>query len=163
MNVPGPLPVVGNPPLGFRFDVLFFAGGGNLKPRDILKPLDIMFQKVSGLGSTVETAPVEEGGQNLYTQKLPTKISYENLVLERGLVVGSPLATEFNKAMSLFQFSPTNILVTLLDHTRIPISAWLFMKAFPVKWSVSDLDATANSVVIEHMELTYQCMQVVRV
>lgn len=156
MEVPGPLPFVGNPPLGFRFGVLFFALGV------IPNPLDIMFQKVSGLGSTVETAPIEEGGQNLYTQKLPKKISYENLVLERGVVVGSPLVIEFNVAMSRFKFAPSNVLVTLLDNTRIPISAWLFMKAYPVKWSVSDLDATANSVVIEHMELAYQRMQVVR-
>ena len=129
----------------------------------IPNPLDIMFQKVSGLGSTVETDPVEEGGQNLYTQRLPKKISYENLVLERGVVVGSPLVIEFNVAMSLFKFAASNVLVTLLDNTRIPISAWMFMKAYPVKWSVSDLDATANSVVIEHMELAYQRMQVVRI
>ena len=157
MAVPGPLPLVGNPPLGFRFGVLFFAGGV------IPNPLDILFQKVSGLGSTVETAAVEEGGQNLYSQSLPKKIKYENLVLQRGLVVGSPLVIEFNVAMSQFKFSPSNVLVTLLDNTRIPIAGWLFMKAYPVKWSVSDLDADANSVVIEHMELTYQRMQVMRI
>jgi phage tail-like protein len=157
MALPGPLPIVGNPPLGFRFGVLFFVGG--LIPN----PLDIFFQKVSGLGSTVETTPVEEGGQNLYTQSLPKKIKYENLVLQRGVVVGSPLVIEFNITMSRFKFSPSNVLVTLLDETRIPIAGWLFMKAYPVKWSVSDLDADANSVVIEHMELSYQRMQVMRV
>lgn len=156
-ELPGPLPLVGNPPLGFRFGVLFFAGGA------IPNPIDTLFQKVSGLGSSVETAPVEEGGQNLYTQSLPKKIKYENLVLHRGLVVGSPLVIEFNVAMSLFKFSPSNVLVTLLDNTRIPIAGWLFMKAYPVKWSVSDLDAEANSVVIEQMELTYQRMQVMRI
>jgi phage tail-like protein len=157
MALPGPLPIVGSPPLGFRFGVLFFAGG--LIPN----PLDILFQKVSGLGSTVETSPLEEGGQNLYVQSLPQKIKYENLVLQRGLVVGSPLVIEFNVAMSQFKFKPSNVLVTLLDNTRIPIAGWLFMKAYPVKWSVSDLDADSNSVVIEHMELTYQRMQVMRV
>jgi phage tail-like protein len=157
MALPGPLPFVGNPPLSFRFGVLFFAGGR------VPNPLDILFQKVSGLGSSVETATVEEGGQNLYVQSLPKKIKYDNLVLERGVVVGSPLVIEFNTTMSLFKFSPSNVLVTLLDNTRIPIAAWLFMKAYPVKWSVSDLDATANSVVIEHMELTYQNMQVMRI
>jgi phage tail-like protein len=157
MSLPGPLPFVGNPPLGFRFGVLFFAGGV------IPNPLDILFQKVSGLGSSVETAAVEEGGQNLYVQSLPKKIKYENLVLERGVVVGSPLVIEFNVTMSLFKFSPSNVLVTLLDNTRIPIAGWLFMKAYPVKWSVSDLDADANSVVIERMELAYQRMQVMRI
>ena len=156
MTIPGPWPLVGNPPLAFRFGVLFFAGGV------VPNPLDIMFQKVSGLGSTVETETVNEGGQNLYTQSLPKKIQYDNLVLERGLVVGSPLVIEFNVAMSLFKFAPSNVLVTLLGNTRLPIASWLFMNAFPVKWSVSDLDATANSVVIEHMELTYQRMQVIR-
>jgi len=156
-EIPGPLPFVGNPPLGFRFGVVFLAAGV------IPNPLDILFQKVSGLGSTVETSPLSEGGQNLYTQALPKKIKYENLVLQRGLVVGSPLSIEFNVAMSLFKFSPSNVLVSLLDHTQIPISAWLFMKAYPVKWSISDLDADANSVVIEQMELTYQDMQVIRI
>ena len=154
---PAPLPLVGNPPLVFRFGVLFFAAGG------VPNPIDTLFQKVSGLGSTVETTPIEEGGQNLYTQLLPTRIKYENLVLDRGLVVGSPLVTEFNVAMSQFKFSPSNVLVTLLDHTRIPIASWLFMNAYPVKWSVSDLDAEANTVAIEHMELTYQRMQVIRI
>lgn len=157
MAIPGPLPFVGSPPLGFRFGVFFFAGGV------IPNPIDILFQKVSGLGSTVETTTVEEGGQNLYTQSLPKKIKYENLVLNRGVVVGSPLVIEFNVAMSLFKFSPSNVLVTLLDNTRIPIAGWLFMKAFPVKWSVSDLDADSNAVVIETMELSYQRMQVMRI
>jgi phage tail-like protein len=156
-TLPGPMPLVGNPPLGFCFSVLFFAGG--VAPN----PVDTLFQKVSGLGSTVETRPVEEGGQNLYTQSLPKKIKNENLTLQRGLVVGSPLGLEFNAAMTLFKFRPSNVLVTLLDNTRLPIAGWLFMKAYPVKWSVSDLDADANSVVIESMELTYQRMQVMRV
>ena len=155
-EIPGPLAFVGNPPLGFRFSVLFFGAGV------IPNPIDILFQKVSGLGSTVETSPVEEGGQNLFIQSVPQKVKYENLVLERGLFVGSPLGLEFNAAMTQFKFSSSNVLVTLLDNTRIPIAGWLFMNAYPVKWSVSDLDAEANSVVIEHLELTYQRMQVMR-
>ncbi len=155
MEVPGPLPF-GDPPLGFRFSVVFFAGGV------IPNPLDILFQKVSGLNATVNTSAVEEGGQNLYSHRLPGRIQYDNLVLERGLVVGSPLVIEFNVAMSLFKFSPSNVLVTLLDEAAIPISGWLFMNAYPVKWRVSDLDATANTVVIETLELAYQRMQVIR-
>lgn len=147
----------GDPPLGFRFGVFFLAGGA------VPNPLDIFFQKVSGLGSTVETAAIEEGGQNLYSQSLPKKIKYDNLVLERGMAIGSPLVIEFNATMSLFKFSPSNVLVTLLDDTRVPLAGWLFMRAYPVKWSVSDLDANANSVVIEHMELAYQRMQVMRI
>jgi phage tail-like protein len=156
-ELPGSIPIVGNPPLGFRFGVLFFAGGA------IPNPIDVFFQKVSGLASTVETDTIKEGGQNLYVQALPKRIKYDNLVLERGVVVGSPLVIEFNATMSLFKFAPCNVLVTLLDPVGIPLAGWLFMKAYPVKWSVSDLDANSNTVVIERMELSYQNMQVMRI
>lgn len=156
MDIPGPLPYVGNPPLSFRFGVLFFVGGN--RPN----PLDTLFQKVSGIGVIVETYPIQDGGQNPYSQQLPKRIQHDNLVLERGLVVGSPLSKEFDVAMSEFKFTRSNVLVTLLDNTRIPLASWLFMKAYPVKWSLSDLDANANTVVIETMELTYQRMQIIR-
>jgi phage tail-like protein len=157
MATTGPLPFVGNPPLRFRFSVLFLVGGV------VPNPLDIMFQRVSGIATTVETYSLEEGGQNLYTQRFPKQVQHENLVLERGVVVGSPLVIEFNAAMSLFKFSASNVLVSLLDQSGIPIASWLFMKAYPVKWSVSDLDANANEVAVESMELAYQRMQTIRV
>lgn len=146
-----------DPPLAFRFGVVFFVGGV------VPNPLDIRFQKVSGLGSSVDTSTVEEGGQNLYTHRLPERIKYENLVLERGVVVGSPLVVEFNVAMSTFKFLPSNVLAMLLNDAGVPIASWLFMKAYPVSWSISDLDADRNEVVIERMELAYQRMQVIRI
>lgn len=144
------------PPLGFRFNVFFFAGGG------VPNPFDIRFKRVSGLGSTIATQPLTEGGQNLYTQHLPQGVQYENLVLERGMAVGSLLVAEFNLTMSLFRFSPGNVLVSLLDEEAQPISSWLFMTAYPVKWTVAPLDADSNQVVVETMELAYQRMQSLR-
>ncbi len=144
------------PPLGFRFSVFFFMGGV------VPNPLDIRFSKVSGLSSTIETQSLKEGGQNLYTHRLPSRVKYENLVLERGMAVGSLLVAEFNATMSLFKFNPSNVLVTLLDETGLPISGWLFMTAYPVKWKVSDFGADQNQVVIETMELAYQRMQPIR-
>ncbi|HZF48945.1 MAG TPA: phage tail protein [Polyangiaceae bacterium] len=143
--------------LGFRFGVFFFAAGV------VPNPLDIRFQRVKGLSASVTTKPLTEGGQNLYTQKLPVGIEHGNLVLERGMVVGSPLNVEFNAAISLFKFLPSNVLVTLFNEASVPVSAWMFMKAFPVKWSTSDLDATEKSVVIDTLELAYAQMMIMRI
>ena len=145
------------PIIGMRFAVLFLAGG--LLPN----PLDLRFSKVSGLSMTVETESVVEGGQNLYTQQLPRSVSHGNLVLERGMVVGSPLNIEFNASLSTFKFVTSNVLVTLLSEDSLPMAAWLFMKAWPVKWSTSDLDATTPGLVIDTLELAYARMQVLRV
>ncbi len=143
--------------LGFRFGVFFFALGV------IPNPIDIRFRKVRGLSSTVKTHPIQEGGQNLYTQQVPVGIEHGNLILERGMVIGSPLNLEFNAAMSLFTFSPSNVLVTLFNEASIPVAAWLFMKAYPVRWSTSDLDAEQKELLIDTLELAYGGLQIVRV
>jgi phage tail-like protein len=149
--------VVDGPILGFRFGVFFFAGG--LLPN----PLDIRFSRVSGLSAEVKTTTVAEGGQNLYTHRLPDRVEYGNLVLERGMVVGSPLTIEVNAALSTFQFAPSNVIVTLLDDAKVPLAAWTFIKAYPVKWSTSDLDASEGKVVVDSLELAYTRMQIVRI
>jgi phage tail-like protein len=145
------------PALGFRFAVFFFAGGA------VPNPIDIRFQRVSGLSATIDTTTVVEGGQNLYTHRLPTRVGYANLVLERGFVVGSPLNLEFNAAMSLFKFAPSNVIVTLLNERHLPLAAWLFIKAYPVRWATADLDANDERLLIDTLELAYTRMQALRI
>ena len=144
-------------PLRFRFGVSFLVGG--LVPNTI----DTRFQKVQGIAAEVTTTTIEEGGQNLFTHRVPQRVSYGNLVLERGFVVGSPLNIEFNVAMSQFAFLPSNVIVYLLNQQANPIAAWMFIKAYPVKWTSSDLDATEESLVIDTLELAYERMQTLRV
>jgi phage tail-like protein len=143
-------------PLSFRFGVFFFVGG--LVPN----PIDIRFQKVSGLGATVSLKTHAEGGQNLYTHRFPETIGYQNLVLERSAPLISPLDIEFNISLSLFKFSASNVLVTLFDDSNAPTAGWMFLNTYPVRWATSDLDAGQNGVVIDTMELAYTRMQIMR-
>lgn len=153
------------PPVGYYFVVNFLHGGIIGDPFNItgLLSMDMKFQKVSGITAEVETKKVKEGGENLFSHKLPQGVTYNNLILERGMVIGSLLNVEFNVAMSTFQFTPSNVIVSLLDETDFPIANWVFRRAYPVKWSVSDLDASQNSVIIEKMELAYSRFQSVRI
>ena len=106
--------------MGYRFAVVFFALGV------LPNPLDIKFQKVSGLSVEVETQYFKEGGQNLYQHRLPTGMKHGNLVLERGLVVGSPVNLEFLATLSLFKFLTGNVLITMLNKDALPIAAWMY-------------------------------------
>ncbi|MEM9903566.1 MAG: phage tail protein [Cyanobacteria bacterium P01_D01_bin.44] len=160
MSDPFPIPALSltqNPPVGFYFMVTFLVGGF------LPNPLDIRFQRVSGMSSTIETSEVREGGENLFTHRLPTRVTYDNLVLERGMVIGSPLNVEFNLAMSTLKFQPGNVLVMLLNAKDMPIAGWLFQETYPLKWSVSDLDANQSAVVIDTMELAYTRFQNLRI
>jgi phage tail-like protein len=144
------------PPLSHRFGLTFLAAGA------IPNPLDIRFQKVSGLNAEVGTDVINEGGQNLYAHRVPTKISYGNLVLERGIAIVSLLSIEFNVALTTFRFSPSNVILILFNENNIPVTGWVFIKAYPVKWSFADFDADANAVAIETMELAYTRFQVIK-
>src|SRR5438045_132783 len=103
--------------------ITYRHGVGGLIPN----PIDIRFQRVSGLGATVSLKSHSEGGQNLYTHRFPESIGYQNLVLERSAALISPLDIEFNIALSLFKFAASNTLVTLFDDSGVPTAAWMFL------------------------------------
>lgn len=144
-------------PLSSRFAVVFFALGV------VPNPIDLRFQRVSGLSASISTVTVREGGQQLYTHRLPDMVSYGNLVLERGFMVGSPLNIEFNVAFSLMKFAPSNVMITLLNEDAVPIAGWMFVQAFPVRWATADLDASRDEVLIDTLELAYTRMQAIRI
>ncbi|MFZ4700061.1 MAG: phage tail protein [Candidatus Methylumidiphilus sp.] len=159
----------GTPALSFRFSVTFFFPIRiNFSFPDLM-PWDMSFQKVSGIGAKISTHKLNEGGENLFVHRLPDRVEYENLVLERGLLklppvpIISSLHSMFRNAMEQFEIKPCDVLVVLHEKAGIPISAWRFRNAFPVQWKLSDLDANEESIVIEHMELAYQNMWSMRI
>lgn len=144
------------PPVGFHFRVefAFLASGSN----------DFRFQEVGGLGAEISTEEVTEGGENRFVHRLPTRAKYSNLVLKRGLLTDSRLFNWISNAVENIEANPgvadeepTTVNVTLLNEKHEPlVDTYSFVRAWPVKWSVSDFKAMDNSIVIETLELSYQ-------
>ena len=138
------------PPTGFHFRVN--VEGLNSDNGDI----DIGFQEVSGINATVGETTYEEGGENRFVHRLPERVTYDKLVLKRGVLKGSELIGWFREAVESFKFDPKGILVTLLNEEHEPLEAWSFINAYPVKWSVSSFDAQKNEVTVETIEMAFQ-------
>lgn len=156
------------PPVGYYFIANFIfraldqqeASQEANRPVDVQnRSVDIRFQRISGFRVNMSPQTYEEGGQNIFIHRLPGRYQYENLVLERGLVLDSELSREFAEAMTTFRFRPCTVLVSALDQKDDPVVTWAFFDAYPVSWSSSDLDASANSIVIETLELAYTRFQ----
>lgn len=139
------------PPVGFHFFVRFEG----LLTKYIGIP-DIGFQKVSGINVTINTEDYQEGGENRFKHRLPNLPAYPNLVLERGVLIGSQLMQWYKDSVEGFKFQPYDITVILLNSIHIPIQAWNFVNAIPLKWSISDFNAMENKIVVETVELSYQ-------
>jgi len=118
--------------------------------------IDMSFQEVSGLTATVGTTELAEGGENRFKHQLPGRVSYSPLVLKRGLVTDSAVLQWCINAISNFEFKPITVFVKLLNESGDPLATWEVVNAYPVKWSVSNLNAEQNAVAIESMELAYQ-------
>jgi phage tail-like protein len=136
------------PPVGFHFRVEFSVDGAGES--------DTRFQEVSGLTAELAMEEVTEGGENRFSHRLPGRAKYANLVLKRGLLTDSKLIDWCRDGIENFEFSPTTVNITLLNEKHEPLSDTLsFIKAWPVKWSISDFKAQENAIVVETMELAY--------
>jgi|SRR5690606_911534 len=143
------------PPVGFHFLVTF-----ELFPQT---PNDFRFQEVTGLDMTMEMESFAEGGQNRFTWQLPVKANYSDLVLKRGMFIGSGVLMWCKNAFENFVFEPVNILIALLNDKHVPIQAWYVVNAIPKKWSVSAFDAQKSTVVVESISLSYQYFNIVSI
>jgi phage tail-like protein len=143
------------PPVGFHFSVVF-----ELFPQ---LPNDFRFQSVEGLTVDVETEDFKEGGENRFVHKLPTRTKYSDLVLKRGMFLGSGIVLWCRNAIESFNFQPTNVIITLLNSDHIPIAAWYVVNAYPISWSVSSFNAEENKVVVESIKLRYNYFKTLRI
>ncbi len=136
------------PPVGFHFRVNLDGITGTEN--------DSKFQSVSGLNVEFETESIKEGGENRFEHVLPLRSKYPNLVLKRGMFVGSELIDWCLNAFNNLEISPSDLVVSLLNGEHEPLKTWKIKNAWPLKWSVSDMSAEENKLMVETIELRYQ-------
>jgi len=136
------------PPWSFYFKVEFTNISKNKN--------DVRFQAVSGLTVEYDIEEYKEGGENRFTHKLPVRTKYADLVLKRGMLIDSEVTNWCLRAFRDREFKPADLSITLMNEKSEPLRVWNVTHAIPKKWTVSDLNANDNSVVIETLELIYQ-------
>lgn len=143
--------MVSNYPVSFYFQLSF---GG----------VDAAFQEVTGISKELSVEEVVCGGENRFKYKLPTASTSQNLVLKRAMVSGySDLLKWCSDCVDsglVKPIMPRDVSVSLLDAMGQVRTMWTFHKAYPVKYSVSELKSQDNALVIESMELAYTYFEV---
>ncbi len=136
------------PPVGFHFMVEFGLNGiGNN---------DFRFKEVSGISLEMEEESVIEGGENRFVHKLPVRAKYPDLVLKRGMIIDSTVREWCRQSIQNYNIKPVTVWVKLLNEKHEPLKTYVFVNAWPKKWSISDFNAESSEIVIETLELAYQ-------
>ncbi|NJC24671.1 phage tail protein [Neolewinella antarctica] len=117
---------------------------------------DVRFQAVSGLEVKLATEEVRVGGENRFTYTLPGRAVYTDVTLRRAMLVSSEVIDWCREAFENFRIRPTTVTISLLDAGGGPVRVWTLARAYPVSWSVGELDAEQNTLTIERITLTYQ-------
>jgi phage tail-like protein len=117
------------------------------------------FSECTGISVEVETKEYMEGGSNDFVHKLPTRVKYPNLVLKRGITHEEALLQWFFE--SRFTPSRYDMTITLMGPGTQEVRSWVFMNAYPVKWTGPNLNAGSNAVASEQLEIVHNGLRMV--
>ncbi|PQQ38592.1 phage tail protein [Photorhabdus laumondii] len=126
---------------------------------NIPSPLDIAFQRISGLSRELQTTQHRQGGENARNTWLAEKIQHGSLVLERGVMTVTPLTLVFDRVLRGEKAVYADVVIMLLNEHSLPVASWTLSNALPVRWSTGDFDANSNTVLVNSLELRYQDMR----
>jgi phage tail-like protein len=116
------------------------------------------FSECSGLESTLEIEEYLEGGVNDRVLRFPTRFSYTNIILTRGVGFSEDLwlwHQEFVEGKG----KRRDGLIILQNEMRLPVKIWSFSRGLPVKWSGPTFNATASEISIESLEIAHEKLE----
>ncbi len=122
---------------------------------DGLSPM--LFTEVSGLGYSLEVIEKEVSGATHSLKKMAGPIDYDELELSRPINTSTELYDWCQQSADGVVERKDGSL-DLLDETGAQIASWTFLQAWPMKYSVSDLDAGDGSVITESVTLTHEML-----
>lgn len=142
------------PPVSFYFRVDFQRGKEHFKAS---------FMEVSGLSMELN---VKEYPDGIITRtKIPVALTHGNITFKRPV---SPLSEPFTKWMNncfgfmesrLRRIETYDMVIKLLDKDGKPLAGWLARHAYPVKWSLDNLDAEKSEISHESVTMTCACLK----
>ncbi len=139
--------VTGIYPVNFYFSVSFDSSEG------------IDFQEVSGLTREQTIEEVAGGGENRFKYRLPSVSISKNLILKRAVILKGDALTKWCKDSIdgglAKPIKTKTVSVNLLNSEGQVSMKWNFYKAYPVKYSFSDLKSQTGEVLIDTIELAY--------
>jgi phage tail-like protein len=111
------------------------------------------FREVKGLSFTIDPIEYREGTDvDKHARKLPGQVKYGNIVCNRGLVQSLGLWTWFSNVVG-GQADRRAGAIVLQDEVHTDVLRWSFQQGWICKWEGPAMNATANEVAVESIEI----------
>jgi len=117
------------------------------------------FSEVSGLESETAVIEYRSGSENVnWVRKLPGLTKFGNITLRRGVTQDADL-WNWRKSIVEGEIDRRNGAIILLDDKRIEVVRWNFRNGWICKWVGPTLNAKANEVAIESIEIAHEGLE----
>jgi len=117
------------------------------------------FRECSGLDASSDPIDYREGTQKTYSPlKLPGQTKYSNIVLKWGITDDHAL-WEWRKKTIDGKTERKNGSIVLMSEDGEEKIRWNFVEGWPTKWVAPSMNATANEVAIETLEIVHEGIQ----
>lgn len=117
------------------------------------------FAEVSGLELELPVIEYRNGSEDITVRKLPGLAKYTNITLRRGITGDLTFWNWILKGVH-GQVQRTDMSIVLLDENRQEVMRWKVRRAWPCKWTGPNLNATANEVAIESLEIAHEGLEI---
>lgn len=122
-------------------------------------PLSVAsFSECSGIESTLEVEEYQEGGVNDRVHKFPSRFTFANIILKRGVSL-DPQLRMWHRALLDGKPDRRDGLIIVQNEFKLPVAAWKFDRGLAVKYTGPDLNATQNGSSIETLEIAHERLE----
>lgn len=118
------------------------------------------FTECSGLDASLEIEEYKEGGVNDRVHKFPSRHTYSNITLKRGVGFGEDLWLWYEEFLK-GEGKRRNGLIVLANELKLPIKIWGFQRGLPIKWAGPAFNASSSAVAIEGIEIAHEKLELV--
>jgi phage tail-like protein len=112
------------------------------------------FNECTGLEMSLQIEEYREGGNNGTVLKFPTRVTWSNLVLKKG--IGLTGLWDWLYDFTQGRGRRRDGVVVLMNDLHEPTNIWYFRRGLPAKYTGPSLNATQNNVAIESIEIAHE-------
>ncbi|HEY6245738.1 MAG TPA: phage tail protein [Pyrinomonadaceae bacterium] len=113
------------------------------------------FSECTGLEMSMQPDEFKEGGNNGFVHKFPTRVTWSNIVLKKGIGSGTVL-WDWQYGFAVGKGKRRDGVIILLSDSQVPNNVWHFRRGLPVKYSGPALNATQSAVAVESIEIAHE-------
>lgn len=113
------------------------------------------FSECSGLEMSLQVEEYREGGNNGTVLKFPTRTSWSNITLKKGVGAGTAL-WDWHYSFVEGKGKRRDGVIVLLSELHVPNNIWYFRRGLPLKYSGPSMNAAQSQVAIESIEIAHE-------